>query len=863
MPSRPRFLQCLLASLFLHVVVFLAVPIGTPEPRGKMFWRRISSTSPVKFIKIFEPPPRPEKKPTPAKAKQRVRVRRHRVVRRRPRRRPKRVVQKPPTPPALPEPPRPDVDRPAEAPALEAKLLPPPKPELAEPEPMPTPPPVPVEQPRPEAERAPAESPELRPEMAQPVEPAETAREVAETPAGLQPTAPQPVAEKHLEPADMKVPGPVSESPALRLAALPTEAVPGAPTAKREEPASGPLTETQPNIGLPLGEEARSALPGSQDVKGTPQAAPAPVFGPGGQPASVAVGPLEAPTNKPSGPKALRGVAWGEVGTPGARRGEPGEPGDYAGGLRPSLAREFDRPGDGRSPGQAGGGTPGPAGPPAGAPVRVAMAPHGDRAVAPMGPQRGGAEGGGQPRAQITLGGEGGTGGGPRGRRGMGGEGGGGGSGAGTGSPRLGVEFGGRTGSPFARRGGSGGVGEGGPGGGYGGGEGGPGQGGRGGPVSTPGGRGAGGPGTEPGPLGLPTGTEKEGVPGYAWLPVGKGVPGGLGGEGFGGPHRRGMGGGHGGPRVDSPDIGGVPEGRGAGPPGGKTVGQGGRGGEGKEPGGPGSLGPLRVGQGITGKPGPAGLLIGAAVGRGIPLLPPGWGKHAVPGTPGAPKAARTLPSGTRILPGLGTGAASPGGLYVDLTGTFYMPMGVTNSDYNVDAVGVENLLNEIRKRTKVRVTVTRREVPLTYENIKDSPILYLVGHKAFQFSDAERAALRKYVESGGTIFGEDCHGPFGSCFPAEMRRIFGRPLRQIPLNDELFKSFYVLNRVPPGDMQERYPLQGLQRPDGTWAVIWSRNDYGCAWKAAPGSYVLPPTKEEAFRMGVNIYIYTLAHWRR
>jgi hypothetical protein len=71
------------------------------------------------------------------------------------------------------------------------------------------------------------------------------------------------------------------------------------------------------------------------------------------------------------------------------------------------------------------------------------------------------------------------------------------------------------------------------------------------------------------------------------------------------------------------------------------------------------------------------------------------------------------------------------------------------------------------------------------------------------------------------------------------------------------------MDGLPPGDVKERLPIRGLRMPDGRLGVIYSQNDYSDSWKIPRGSYVGDAEKEQAFRMGVNWYVYILAHWRR
>ena len=416
---------------------------------------------------------------------------------------------------------------------------------------------------------------------------------------------------------------------------------------------------------------------------------------------------------------------------------------------------------------------------------------------------------------------------------------------------------------------GPGGGGTGGSGGGAGGGEGigiGPGSGPGG--FASPVGTGPGGAGTGTGPLrlalGIPQGEPGGGQPGVPFLLGGGEGPGTVPGEGGGGwgPGGPGIGmgsnAGKGGPGFMIA-MGGGPGGPGGGG-GGLPFGFPGPG-TGGGPGGPGvgPGGPVAV-PGGTGSGGPG---LAGVVGRGVGALGLGplvakvadW---VLPGGTGG-----MTPGGERT--GLGTGGAAkpnPGGLYVGVSGSFDMPLGVTTADYDADASGMTNLLATVRERTNIHVTVQERFVPLKYENIKDTPILHIRGHRPFTFTDEEREALRKYVENGGMIFGEDSHGPFGPCFRSEMKRIFGAGLKALSKQHEIYRAYYVFDEVPEGDMGERYPLEGIQTQGGRVAVLFSRNDYGDSWEGT-GGWVQGRNREAAFQMGVNIYSYAVAKWNR
>ena len=868
---RKQLALFLIVSCVAHALILLCVPVGpNNETVGKKIVKEFKAQS-IEFIKVIKPKPKPKPKPAVRKPKQTPR----------PRRRPRPVARRP-------------QPRPEEPAPIEARVLPPPEPDpTPQEEPAPRPEPEPVEQPEPEPELI--EIPKATPEpeevvVTPPVE--ERPKPTIDT-SDMVAMAPQPIPEgPKVDPVTMpgpKEPGRVIDS--TEQPRSPSAPDIGRPEVTRPEPASGGDKKRAPQIGLRFGIEDRSALPGSERILGVDEK----IAGPGG-PVPVKVSPnpggssggsprmAKRPDRGPTGPLVRRGVRNGLPDAPGAPEGSVRAPGAPSGKRTPGTEGPLLGPTMGTGPGDVvspgSGDAPGPAAP--GNAIPVMTSPTSDMIASTPGANgfdAGGAGGGGGGDivfhggglAALVSGGPGGPG---------GGDGGGGGSGAGKSVPRLGSPWGGDTGEGLYARGGPGGAGPGGPGGGTGGegtGEGGgvgdgtgrglgtgvgdgvgPGSGmGRPVLVAMAGPGGGYGQGDSPFPVGWPDGTATEGAPGFPWLEKGLGRAGGGGPGMFGGPHGRGSGGGYPG-RGDKtgPGFGGIPGGTGIDIPPPHKAGGGGGGGGGDEPGGPGIYGPLTVGGGPGGGGGPGDWVALAKRATGIPVLPGGImaplaGIHGGGQGPGG--------RGT----GLGAiGKGAPTGIYADLVGTYDIPVGVTNSDYNTDEVSVLNLLGVMRERTNVRVQISNRYVPLEYEAIKDQPMLWISGHQAFTWTPEEREALRKYVENGGTILAEDCHGPFNQVFPDEIRRVFGEELEPLPMDDELFRSFYVIDDVPAGDVQERYPIEGLRMADGRLGVIYSKNDYSDAWKVPRGNYVPDATKEQAFRMGINWYIYILAHWR-
>jgi hypothetical protein len=821
--DRP-LLVCVALSALLHVLAFAGIPELQEGVRRLPTVQKLTRI-PIKFVKIIVPKPKPKPKPQVIAQRPRRVYRRVRRVRRVYHRPPRQVEE--PKPEVTPEQPQPQ--EPVE-PAPIAELLPPPETEAEKPKDLP--PPAPEVAPAPEPQRemiAAAPKPQPRVDV---VAPAAPAPEDAPQPVQPQePVAQAPIPETQI--AMAPAPGVPTAAPTEEPKQPERPLAAAAPTPKRAADigASGGVEKKTPEIGAPLDTKVEQSTTPKPGVGGPPLGEMKPqavrvAALPRGATKVVLIG-REIPAG-PTGPGAGSAV-------PGPR-GPEGAPGSAPAGKATPRIGDIDL-----ATGQpAKAGAPGGQGPPApwaadeASPrplftyrteTVIAMAPVGGRGA-------GGGEGGEGGSAPFAGAGAGAPGGGPGG-------GGPGGQGWGTGKARPG--FGGGWGE-FGP--GEGGGGPGGGGAGPGGGEGGPGWGG--GPVAV----GQGGPGGGvgfPGGTGTGIGGEPEGwgigAPGeaFAMAPSG-GEGGGFGGNEPGGPT----------PGSGTPWYKRLPQ---IGWPFGFLEG---------EPPGPGIPGGTGEGPPATRETGPINLAsllaplaspIGVAAGKLADYLAPsegdGGGGFGGTGPGDAPAGGRQI----------GFGKTKPGGLYTDISGGFDMPLGVTTSDYDTDAAGTRNLMQEIRNRTNLSVTVQERFQDLTYESIKSLPVVHLRGHKAFKLTPQEREALRKYVENGGTIVGESSHGPFDQCFEREMKQIFGKGFEDLGLDHEVYKSYYVLKDYPPGDMGERHPLQAI-KAGGRPAVIYSRNDYGDAWEGT-GEWIDPRVREPAFQMGVNIYVYIMAHWQK
>jgi hypothetical protein len=188
---------------------------------------------------------------------------------------------------------------------------------------------------------------------------------------------------------------------------------------------------------------------------------------------------------------------------------------------------------------------------------------------------------------------------------------------------------------------------------------------------------------------------------------------------------------------------------------------------------------------------------------------------------------------------------------------------------WNPRATGPARLLWEVVKRTSIECALKPRPVSLASPEVQRFPFLALGGDRELpRFSEAEVAALRRFLSRGGFLFVEDADPRAGSAFDQSVRsllaRVFpGEPLRILSGDHVVYKSFYLLSE-PAGRVMHKPYLEGIERDDRV-LVLYSQNDALGAWcrdGAGNWEYEVTPggarQRELSFRFGLNVVLYVL-----
>lgn len=181
--------------------------------------------------------------------------------------------------------------------------------------------------------------------------------------------------------------------------------------------------------------------------------------------------------------------------------------------------------------------------------------------------------------------------------------------------------------------------------------------------------------------------------------------------------------------------------------------------------------------------------------------------------------------------------------------------------DWYANPSSLPNLLSAIRTRTGIPVATREATVAPLDPALPDQPYLYMTGHGNVSFSPAERAALRAYLVGGGFLHADDNYG-LDESFRREMAAIFPDvELTEIPADHPIFHLFYDFPEGIPkihehdGNAPQAFGIFY----GGRLVVLYSfETDLGDGWEDEGVHDDPPQVREQALRMGVNIFLYAL-----
>jgi len=183
--------------------------------------------------------------------------------------------------------------------------------------------------------------------------------------------------------------------------------------------------------------------------------------------------------------------------------------------------------------------------------------------------------------------------------------------------------------------------------------------------------------------------------------------------------------------------------------------------------------------------------------------------------------------------------------------------------DWYANPSSIPNLLQAIRERTNLRTAEREQVVSLDDPDLWGHPYLYMTGHGNVSFAERHLPVLRRYLRQGGFLHVDDNYG-MDESVRREFQRLFpGEMLQEVPLDHPIYHVVYDMPEgIPKIHEHDGNPAQGFGIfLDGRLAVFYSfESDLGDGWEDPQVHDDLEATREQALRMGVNLFAYAVGY---
>lgn len=188
---------------------------------------------------------------------------------------------------------------------------------------------------------------------------------------------------------------------------------------------------------------------------------------------------------------------------------------------------------------------------------------------------------------------------------------------------------------------------------------------------------------------------------------------------------------------------------------------------------------------------------------------------------------------------------------------------------WNIHGGGASHLLEELRKDTALRVSLKRVPVLPGKEDLSSFTFLYLAGLDDFHLDPAAVAALKRFLDNGGTLLINNGLGlqTFDLAVRRELKKILpAAELTPVPATHPIFNT---VNKIADAQFTPAALAQrpGLNAPclegislHGDLRVIYSPLDLEAGWQGMDHPLARAYQPDSALRLGVNVIMYAMTH---
>jgi len=191
--------------------------------------------------------------------------------------------------------------------------------------------------------------------------------------------------------------------------------------------------------------------------------------------------------------------------------------------------------------------------------------------------------------------------------------------------------------------------------------------------------------------------------------------------------------------------------------------------------------------------------------------------------------------------------------------------------EWNPDPASMGNLTKTLQEHSGMKGEVGKRMVAIGSDDLGDYALLYLTGHKKFQFTATQMQELRAYLDRGGSLMSDSCCGKpeFDIAFRKLCEDLYPqRKLTRLPAKHVILQEPYAIKSVQykpavkvmfPAVGDEPY-LEGITGADGRLQIVYSRFNFGCELHGHSCANCLGIKAADAYKIAVNCVMYALSH---
>ncbi len=207
--------------------------------------------------------------------------------------------------------------------------------------------------------------------------------------------------------------------------------------------------------------------------------------------------------------------------------------------------------------------------------------------------------------------------------------------------------------------------------------------------------------------------------------------------------------------------------------------------------------------------------------------------------------------------------------------GVFVMPKLRHNAGADDAPKAVKNLIQWLNETNQFRMSDEKRLVAITNRNLEKYPVVFLHGRGELVLSQAEREALKEYLDNGGFLFADAicADSQFAESFRREMEIITGEELQRLEATHPLlegtqFHGFDIRNvrMIDPDQSGESIitatrqilPQLEVYKVNQKVSVVFSPLDLSCSLESRHSMQCRGYVREDAARIGINVILYAL-----